>query len=124
MLHDFLFFFVVSYLLLCVYMNMYILAGGGRMGPSDPPLPPLAADVNMSTIQCQLAAENICVAASQLLSLIRTLRLSLLLMDQDTIEAEEQVEVERTQALTVEALRHSVELEQQYVQLQTKRFNE
>lgn len=94
------------------------------MGPSDPPLPPLAADVNMSTIQCQLAAENICVAASQLLSLIRTLRLSLLLMDQDTIQAEEQVEVERTQALTVEALRHAVELEQQYVQLQSKHFNE
>jgi hypothetical protein len=45
-------------------------------------------------------------------------------MDQDTIQAEEQVEVERTQALTVEALRHAVELEQQYVQLQSKHFNE
>jgi D-alanyl-D-alanine carboxypeptidase (penicillin-binding protein 5/6) len=55
----------------------------------DPPPPPLAANVALSTLQCQLAAENLCVAASHLLSLIRILRLSLLIMDEETISAEE-----------------------------------
>jgi hypothetical protein len=52
--------------------------------------------------------------------LIRTLRLSLLLMDEETMDAEEQVEVERTKQLTQEALKAAVELEQQYMELQMK----
>lgn len=87
------------------------------MGAQDPPPPPLAADVALSTLQCQLAAENICVASSNILSLIRTLRLSLLLMDEDTMDAEEQVEVERTQQLTQEALKAAVDVEEKYMQL-------
>jgi hypothetical protein len=64
-------------------------AGGGHMiSAQDPPPPPLAADVALASLQCQLASENICVATSHLLTLIRTLRLSLLLMDEDTIDAE------------------------------------
>jgi Surfeit locus protein 5 subunit 22 of Mediator complex len=94
--------------------------GGGHMLAQDPPPPPLAADVALSTLQCQLAAENICVASSHILSLIRTLRLSLLLMDEETMDAEEQVEVERTKQLTQEALKAAVELEQQYMELQMK----
>ena len=89
----------------------------------DPSPPPLAADVALSTLQCQLAAENICVASSHILSLIRTLRLSLLLMDEDTIEAEEEVEVERTKRLTQEALREAVQIEHQYMELQKKKMN-
>lgn len=88
------------------------------MAPGDPPPPPLAADVALSTLQCQLAAENICVASSNILSLIRTLRLSLLLMDEETMDAEEQVEVERTKRLTQEAMKAAVELEQKYMELQ------
>ena len=64
------------------------------MTAQDPPPPPLAADVALSTLQCQLAAENICVASSHILSLIRTLKLSLLLMDEDCIEAEEDLNFE------------------------------
>ena len=57
----------------------------------DPP-PPVAADAAWHELQTQLAVENLCVASSQLLELIRTLRLSLLLMDEDTIVAEEQLQ--------------------------------
>ena len=90
------------------------------MAAQDPPPPPLAADVALSTLQCQVAAENICVANSNILSLIRTLRLSLLLMDEETMDAEEEVEVERTKQLTQEALKAAAELEQQYMELQKK----
>jgi len=92
----------------------------GRMGPQDPPPPPLAADVAIRTLQCQLAAENICVAASNILSLIRTVRLSLLLMDQETVSAEESAQVERTRQLTAEALQEAARLEQELRELQAK----
>jgi len=88
----------------------------------DPPPPALAADVAMSSIQCQLAAENICVASSQLLSLIRTLRLSLLMMDQDMITAEEEWQVQEANALTEEAQREAVRLEQELMELRNERL--
>jgi Surfeit locus protein 5 subunit 22 of Mediator complex len=104
-----------------VFFFLKLIAGGGHMMSSqDPPPPPLAADVALSTLQCQLAVENICVATSNVLSLIRTLRLSLLLMDEDTMNAEEQVEVERTQKLTQQAMQTMAELEQRYMDLQNK----
>lgn len=86
------------------------------MSAEDPPPPPLAADLALSMVQCQLAAENISVASSHLITLIRTLRLSLLLMDEETIHAEEQVEIERTQQLTCNALKEAAELEQLYME--------
>jgi len=86
----------------------------------DPPPPPLAADVALSSLQCQLAAENICAATSSLLTLIRTLRLSLLLMDEDTIEAEENLEVQQAQGFTKEALTEAVKLEQELMELVQK----
>lgn len=64
---------------------------------ADPPPPPLAADVALSALQCHAASENICVACNQLTSLIRTVRLSLLLMDGETMEAEENLQVEYAQ---------------------------
>lgn len=88
----------------------------------DPPPPALAADVAMSSIQCQLAADNICVASSQLLSLIRTLRLSLLMMDQDMITAEEEWQVQEANALTEEAQREAVRLEQELMELRNERL--
>jgi hypothetical protein len=57
--------------------------------PNEPP-PPLAASTNFSTLQAKIASQNICVAASQLLDLIRTLRMSALLMDESTIATEEE----------------------------------
>ena len=84
------------------------LAGGGHMKSlHDPPPPPLAAHVAHSSMQCQLAAENMCVAASQLLSLIRTLRLSLLLMDTETIAIEQEAQVEQAQSDTQLALQQA-----------------
>jgi Surfeit locus protein 5 subunit 22 of Mediator complex len=107
----------------CFFFFLKLIAGGGHMLSSqDPPPPPLAADVALSTLQCQLAVENICVATSNVLSLIRTLRLSLLLMDEDTMNAEEQVEVERTQKLTQQAMQTIAELEQRYMDIQNKVF--
>ena len=82
---------------------------------TDPPPPPLAADVNLSTLQCQLAGENLCAAASQLLDIIRVLRLSILLMDDDTVAAEEELQVETTREKTAAALEHTAALEQQYL---------
>jgi hypothetical protein len=89
-------------------------AGGGHMiSAQDPPPPPLAADVALASLQCQLASENICVATSHLLSLIRTLRLSLLLMDEDTIDAEESLQVQETKRMTEQAMTKAIQLEQQ-----------
>ena len=68
-------------------------AGGGPMrDPADPPPPPLAANVEMTALQAKLAAENLCVASSNALDLIRTLRLSVLLTDGELIRAEEEEE--------------------------------
>jgi hypothetical protein len=94
-------------------------AGGGHMLTSDSaPPPPLAADFALhSTLQCQLSIENLCVATSQILNLIRTLRLSLLLMDDETISAEEYLQVTQTQLLTHDAIKASLELEHQYMEL-------
>jgi Surfeit locus protein 5 subunit 22 of Mediator complex len=92
------------------------------MGPQDPPPPPLAANVALATLQCQLASENICAAASHLLHLIRTLRLSLLLMDEDTVDAEEADTVERTRLRTNEALEEAARLEHECSKLQRTLF--
>ena len=88
----------------------------------DPPPPALAADVAMSSVQCQLAAENICVATSHLLSLIRTLRLSILLMDDGLIAAEEEWQVQEAQSMTQDAQREAVRLEQELMELGNSRL--
>jgi len=84
---------------------------------SDPPPPPLAADVALSSVQCLTATENITVACSQVLTLIRTLRLSLLLMDGDTMEAEECLQVEYAQQRTAKTLQEIAKLEQELFRL-------
>lgn len=95
---------------------LIIIAGGGHMiSMNDPPPPPLASDILFSTLQCELASENICVAISNILSLIRTLKLSLLLMDDITIEAEEEIQVYQTTNETVHSIQHCIELEQKYL---------
>ncbi len=97
----------------------------GRMEqPNDPPPPALASDVALQTLQCQLASENICAAASDILSLIRTLRLSLLLMDDDTIKAEQQVEWDQQTDQTKRALQEAVEMEQKLMELKQRALEE
>lgn len=92
--------------------------GGGNMQTiQDPPPPALAADIAASSLQCQLAVENIAVAASQLLTLIRTLRLSILLMDEETIQAEEEWQVVQLQESTRQALQQAQEWEQNWMAL-------
>jgi hypothetical protein len=81
---------------------------------------PLAADVASSSLQCQLAVENLCVAASQLLSLIRTLRLSILLMDEETIAAEEEWQVLQVQAITEKAEEKANEIERGWMELRNQ----
>lgn len=83
----------------------------------DPPPPPLAANVASSLVQCQVAAENLNVAASSLLTLIRTLRLSLLLTDSDTMEAEQELECRACQREADQALEEANELEQTLMEL-------
>ncbi|CAB9508550.1 expressed unknown protein [Seminavis robusta] len=97
-------------------------SGGHMPTAQDPPPPALAADVTMSSVQCQLATENICVATSQLLSLIRTLRLSLLLMDQEMMDAEEEWQVLEAQARTQAAQREAVALEQELIALRNSQL--
>ena len=70
----------------------------------------------MSSLQCQLAVENICVATSHLLSLIRTLQLSLLLTDTDTIDAEQELEVAQAEKFTQEALKEAVRIEEELME--------
>ena len=59
---------------------------------NDPPPPPLAANVEITALQAKLSAENLCVASSNVMDLIRTLRLSVLLTDDELIRAEEEEE--------------------------------
>lgn len=90
----------------------------------DPPPPPLAADTALSSVQTQLASENICVATCQLMTLIRVLKLSLLLMDEDTIEAEEELELMETKEATNKTLQEAAQLEQDLMELQQRKFHE
>lgn len=114
------YYFLVLHLVFCIY---YHHAAGGHMPTQqDPPPPALAADVAMSSVQCQLAAENICVATSHLLSLIRTLRLSILLMDDGLIAAEEEWQVQEAQAMTQDAQREAVRLEQELMTLRNNQL--
>ena len=113
---------LIQCLLLCVlvpskrYKTNICIAGGHPMNTlNDPPPPPLASDVAMSSLQCQLAVENICVATSQLLSLIRTLRLSMLLMDEETIMTEEEYQVYQAQQITLNSIQEANEIEQQWM---------
>ena len=89
----------------------------------DPPPPPLASDVAMSSLQCQVAVENLCVATANLLSQIRTLRLSLLLMDEKTISAEEEWQVEQMHVLTTKAQEESNLLEQEWLELRNQEMS-
>mmetsp|Transcript_8645 Transcript_8645/g.19993 ORF Transcript_8645/g.19993 Transcript_8645/m.19993 type:complete len:154 (+) Transcript_8645:75-536(+) len=91
--------------------------GGGVMKSMQEPPPPLAADAELHELQAQLAVENLCVASSHLLELIRTLRLSVLLMDEDTIAAEEQLQVLESQQITMEAKEKSQEIEAELLKL-------
>mmetsp|Transcript_7223 Transcript_7223/g.14792 ORF Transcript_7223/g.14792 Transcript_7223/m.14792 type:complete len:162 (-) Transcript_7223:1461-1946(-) len=100
-------------------------AGGGKMmSLQDPPPPPLAADVASSSLQCQLAVENICVASSHLLSLIRTLRLSILMMDEEAIAAEEELQVLEVEKITTEAQNQANRLEKEWMELRNSEFGE
>jgi hypothetical protein len=100
-------------------------AGGGHMtSVQDPPPPPLAADASLSATQCQLAAENLGVAAAHMLSLIRSLRLSLLLMDQDTLEAEEEWQVLLSEQETERARQEIAKLEQAITELRKNELSQ
>jgi hypothetical protein len=71
--------------------------GGGGMfldAKQNPPPPALAADAALVSLQAQLASQNLAIATSNLLDLIRTLRMSALLMDEGVIQEEEQAEYE------------------------------
>jgi hypothetical protein len=95
---------------------LFILGGGVMSDPNEPP-PALAADASLSAFQAKMASQNLAIAASNMLGLIRTLRLSALLMDERVIAAEEQEEYE---ACTVEAqlaAEQSAELEGELLQL-------
>lgn len=80
--------------------------GGVMLDPNEPP-PALAADSALISLQTKLAAQNIAVASSNLLDLIRTLRLSALLMEEQVIDEEEEIEceicMEETQAVARES---------------------
>lgn len=83
---------------------------------NEPP-PPLAADASLSSLQAKLAAQNLCVAASNLLDLIRTLRLSALLMEQRTIALEEEEEYRRVKKKARIAILESTKLEAEIMKI-------
>ena len=97
------------------------VAGGGVMQSIQEPPPPLAADASLSALQAQLAVENLCVATSNLLDLIRTLRLSILLMDEDTIAAEEEWQVQESLEITRQATLEASKLEEELWKLRSER---
>mmetsp|Transcript_1010 Transcript_1010/g.1661 ORF Transcript_1010/g.1661 Transcript_1010/m.1661 type:complete len:164 (+) Transcript_1010:84-575(+) len=95
-------------------------AGGGLMRDADDPPPPLAANIQMSAVQAKLAVENLCVASSHALDLIRTLRLSALLMDEEAIRAEEEEEALDVYEKKLEAEEECILLEQKLHDLRNK----
>lgn len=100
--------------------NCYSVAGGGVMQSIQEPPPPLAADASLSALQAQMAVENLCVASSNLLEHIRTLRLSILLMDEETIAAEEEWQVRESFKVTQEASLEAAKLEVELWKLQNR----
>jgi hypothetical protein len=103
------------------YHTIYIYsAGGGAMMLVQQPPPPLAADAVLHELQAQLAVENLCVASSHLLELIRTIRLSVLLMDEDTIAAEEELQVMESCRETKKAQLEADKLELELMKLRNK----
>jgi len=89
--------------------------------PNEPP-PSLAASVNFSSLQAKIASQNICIAASQLLDLIRTLRLSALLMDQPTIAMEASSECNRCNEQTEQILKACRVLEMKLLELRNEKL--
>ena len=89
----------------------------------DPPPPALAYEVIRSQLSCQLATENLCVAASQLLTLIRQLRLSILITDTSTMTAEEVQACQEIQRETERATQEAKQLEEQWIQLRNNAWN-
>mmetsp|Transcript_12287 Transcript_12287/g.26163 ORF Transcript_12287/g.26163 Transcript_12287/m.26163 type:complete len:158 (-) Transcript_12287:133-606(-) len=98
-------------------------AGGGLMRDADDPPPPLAANVQMSAVQAKLAAENLCVASSNALDLIRTLRLSVLLMDEELVRAEEEEEALELCEMALEAEDECSSLEEKLRQLRNNELS-
>lgn len=92
-------------------------AGGGVMTTLQDPPPPAAADAAWHELQTRLSVENLCVASSHLLELIRTLRLSLLLQDEDTMMAEEEYQVLEDAKVAQEAQEAVVKLEAEWHEL-------
>lgn len=95
-------------------------AGGGLMQTPDDPPPPLAANVQMSSVQAKLAAENLSVASSNALDLIRTMRLSVLLMDEELIRAEEEEEALDLCEMSLQAEDECDKLEERLTDLRNK----
>ncbi|KAL7522262.1 hypothetical protein ACHAWX_006957 [Stephanocyclus meneghinianus] len=95
-------------------------AGGGPMQTPDDPPPPLAAAVSMNAIQAKLAAENLCVAASNALDLIRTLRLSALMLDEEAIRIEEEEEALEAAEVGLGAEEECAILEGKLIELRNK----
>ena len=95
-------------------------SGGGPMRDIDDPPPPLAANVEMTALQAKLAAENLCVASSNALDLIRTLRLSILLTDDELIRAEEEEEALELFETSLQAEEESRLLEAKLMELRRR----
>jgi hypothetical protein len=74
----------------------------------------------MNAVQAKLAAENLCVAASNALDLIRTLRLSALMLDEEAIRAEEEEEALKAAEVGLVAEEECVVLEGQLIELRNK----
>jgi hypothetical protein len=111
---------------MCNFVNVsntiiLYIAGGGIMQSIQEPPPPLAADASLSALQAQMAVENLSVASSNLLEHIRTLRLSILLMDEDTIAAEEEWQVRESFRVTKEASLEAAKLEVELWKLQNRK---
>lgn len=95
-------------------------SGGGQMREPNEPPAPLAADAALSTLQAKLAAENICVATCNLLDLIRTLRLSALLMEEDAIAVEEEEEYLKVRQSAREAALDSTRMEEELMNIRNE----
>ena len=88
------------------------------------PPPPLASSTYLSSLNATLSSQNICMASTELLDLIRTLRMSALLMEEKTIRMEEDVECWEDSVVVADVVsKEGLELEKKLLQMRENNIN-
>ena len=90
---------------------------------TEPP-PPLSASASLSTLQTKLSTQNIITASNTLLDLIRTMRVSALVMDGERVKLEEEVECWEDGIVTDVVREEGERYEKEWIDLRMKEMED